>query len=310
MKVASPILALYVLCILRTCKCGDDKDAESKTCDHHGEEECTEQDIYPGINVPSEPKHFVTLDISDMDPQVCRVIDTYMGRVSVRVYIIHPKFLVKKVMDRNTEVWEGIAEDHCVYMVTFLKSSKPKIVLLRVKETMGSYQVFRKFKSGNGCYSSSGGWYPSVKSSSKKIERLSIFPCKTRKFALDISLDEGNDKYRVIKPEYDTIAVRYYVPKSGYAIGRIKEGNQVIGQLKDDFTCYLCEFFSLENYALLRVHTERNYRSWLCWYERVDGQWRDVEEESFIEDLHRIRLSARLSKYSGAECKSTPTSPH
>ncbi|AFZ80954.1 signal peptide-containing protein [Theileria equi strain WA] len=242
----------------------------------------------PQFPPPKDPK---TLDLASLADSRYKTVDLSIDGVPARVYLVGPKEDINKVNYSGEEVWKAsrfsegkhgykdTPEEICTYCITFLKEKDTKMILVNIYDVTVYREIFKQ----------RGDKWERSTSYAGEIAALKTHKDPPKKFTLDISsLEEGDEKFKLVKEENNGATTFFFATKQGYSIENIMDGETKVCAINKDFTCYLCELHSKGDSKLIRVHAEKSFKISLSWYEKSGDKWNGITQIDFFKKLNEI----------------------
>ncbi|EKX72611.1 hypothetical protein BEWA_044520 [Theileria equi strain WA] len=110
-----------------------------------------------------------------------------------------------------------------------------------------------------------------------------------KKFTLDISSLGEDENFTLVKEEKNGVLTLLFATKQGYSIEKVVNGSETICAINGDFRSFLCEYHSKGDSKLLRVHTEKDFKVSLSWYEKSSDKWNQMKPDDFLKKLNEMR---------------------
>ncbi|EKX72432.1 signal peptide containing protein [Theileria equi strain WA] len=269
---------------------------KSKTDDKDAEIIAVEQPLK--LPPPKDPK---TLDLASLADSRYKTVDLSIDGIPARVYLVGPKEDINKVNYSGKDVWKAsrfsegedgyntTPEEICTYCITFIKGTGTAMILVEIHDLSIYREIFR-YKQKTGSNGNESGWERSPTEYGKKIDALKINTDPPKKFTLDISsLEEGDEKFKLVKENKNDITTLFFATKQGYSIEKVVDGGKEICVLNESFGSFLCEVHSKGDHGLMRVHAEQRYIITFGWYEKKNSKWTDIKEKEFFKKLDEMR---------------------
>ncbi|EKX73054.1 hypothetical protein BEWA_016150 [Theileria equi strain WA] len=183
--------------------------------------------------------------------------------------------LTRKVRYDGQKLWSsGIVGPSFFSAILYMDGDKPTLAVIRTTGSfIGEYMEYRyhdgiKWKNCNeGCHIN-------------RLEKLK----KQYKYATPSTLDLSNpdtSKFDVHTETESGASFKSYTPRDAFHISSVMDAGATVWKSSGDEKCVFVESYAKGGVELLYLETSGGTMS--KYFEKVDGQWRDITEEGFNE---------------------------
>ncbi|EKX73868.1 signal peptide containing protein [Theileria equi strain WA] len=187
---------------------------------------------------------------------------------------------VKKLMDAKKEVWTPGKNEEFGYAKLYTKDGKAELVSVTLKTSTTVKEHHLELKDGK--------WVPRTNSDAK-IKSL-VEPVQwVSDFNIDLSTYKDTKECTIFETELLGVTTKHFFPKPGNTAALVKDGNKELwASINPSDTCLSCLYYK-GNSGLLEMIVIENSSRRYKYFEKVNGEWSEIEKTTFNSKLNEMR---------------------
>ncbi|AFZ79701.1 signal peptide-containing protein [Theileria equi strain WA] len=229
--------------------------------------------------VSSAPLEQDTLNISRVDQSNLEYFEYYYDDNLIQFIAPKKGVIVRKLV--NDTLWTPEKEEKFEYSKLYLDGNR-KLGLILITSNFSSdikYRYFIKSEIKWEC----------ARDYTEKMKSLKVVPAGKTDMSIDLAKVEETDECRVVNVELLKVHTRYYIPKLGYLVKEVTNGEDAIWTATGEERCTSCAIYSKNDVHLLALFIKSGNNSDNKYFEKVDGKWSFISKDFFFKKYDEMK---------------------